>query len=329
MDQLLKLLRARCLLFIVVLLVRNLLLLVLCRIRVETELNLPVPKGVLLLDHGAFGDFAAFHRPQHCLNFGAVDKLAEIGLLDNCRREKEVLFQGRGLGCATVNLVERCKSGAGPDDETTKVATGSELQEVESVNGARLDAGDVSEGSDHVFAVVIGIPHDKWTTALPVATASHLALTSSHLARLGYLINIRTSPNALQECDSGGSLGHRECRRGYDERNFWDVRDVVATSHEESCAGRGREGRSSCKTPVVLLVRSWNGCQVYLLLVEIDLLVPPTPHLRRCKHTSRSAHVAKSCLAGSVSTASRDTRNTGNSTTFAGSASTLLDCKAI
>jgi hypothetical protein len=51
------------------------------------------------------------------------------------------------------------------------------------------------------------------------------------------------------------------------------------------------------------------------LLPKVDLLVPLSPDLGGCEHTTRSAHVAESSLSSTVGSSSRDTGNTGNSAT--------------
>ena len=51
------------------------------------------------------------------------------------------------------------------------------------------------------------------------------------------------------------------------------------------------------------------------LLAKVDLLVPLSPDLGRSEHATRSAHVTESSLSSTVSSSSRDTRNTGNGTT--------------
>lgn len=51
------------------------------------------------------------------------------------------------------------------------------------------------------------------------------------------------------------------------------------------------------------------------LLALVDLDVPLAPDLGGSEHATRSAHVTKSSLTSTVSTATRDTRNTGDSAT--------------
>lgn len=51
------------------------------------------------------------------------------------------------------------------------------------------------------------------------------------------------------------------------------------------------------------------------LQVHVDLAMPTAPGLGRGKHTSTTAHVTEGTLAGTVSTTTTDTRNTGHGTT--------------
>lgn len=71
-----------------------------------------------------------------------------------------------------------------------------------------------------------------------------------------------------------------------------------------SCENEGRNGGSSDG-------RS-NGES---LLVLVDLEMPLSVDLGRSEHSSTSTHVSERSLTGSVGTTSRDTRNSGNSST--------------
>ena len=51
------------------------------------------------------------------------------------------------------------------------------------------------------------------------------------------------------------------------------------------------------------------------LLGHVGLSVPASPGLGGVEHTSATAHVTESTLAGSVGTTTRDTRDTGDGTT--------------
>src|SRR3954452_17065573 len=54
------------------------------------------------------------------------------------------------------------------------------------------------------------------------------------------------------------------------------------------------------------------------LLSKVDLLMPFAPDFCGCEHPTRSTLIAESCLTSAMCTATRDTRNTSNSTTCAG-----------
>lgn len=55
---------------------------------------------------------------------------------------------------------------------------------------------------------------------------------------------------------------------------------------------------------------------MFLLLSKVDLLVPLAPDFGRSEHATGTALIAKGGLTGAMSTATRDTRDTSNGTTF-------------
>ena len=211
---------------------------------VEAELHLLVAERVLLLDVGALLDGTTTDRAEDLLDVAGVDDLAEIGLLHESRGEEEVLLESRGLGGGAVDLVESSESSRGPDDETSEVTTRSELEEVEGEDGRGLNTGQVAESSDELLAILIGAVDDKRTTALPVAAAPELTLTSAHLPGLLDLLEVRASTDGLEESKGSGGLGNgtvSEGSRGNDERNLRDGGDVVTAGKEKSSGGRSSE----------------------------------------------------------------------------------------
>jgi hypothetical protein len=269
---------------------------------VEAELDLLVAERVLLLRKSTLGDGSTTDGAEHLLDFGGVDELAEIGLLHDGRREEEVLLQGRGLGGGAVDLVQSSESGRGPDDETAKVTTGSQLEKVEGIDGGSLNTGDVAESKDQLFAILIGVVDDKRSTALPVAATPHLTLTSTELAGVSDLLDVGTSSDLLEKGKSGGSLGDGtvgEGSGGDDKRDFRDGGDLVSTGHQQSSAGRGSKRGSSSEA----------------LLSQVDLDVPLAPDLGGSEHTTGTALITKGSLTSTVGSATRDTRNTCDSAT--------------
>lgn len=82
----------------------------------------------------------------------------------------------------------------------------------------------------------------------------------------------------------------------------------MTAGQEEGGDGGGSEGGDGSKP----------------LLTQVDLLVPLSPDLGRGEHASRAAHVTKCGLTSTVSSTSRDTRDTGNSATSTPTLSTRL-----
>lgn len=270
---------------------------------VEAEKDLLVLERVLLLDDGALGNGTTLDRAEHALDFAAVDELANVGLRNNVGWEEEVALELGWSSGAAVDGVQSGKCGRGPDDETAEVTTWCKLEEVECVDWAGLDTGNIAESLDEVLAILLWLVDDERSTTLGVAAVPQLTLTSTELAGSLDLGELWASTNSLEESDSGGGLldsDTSECGRGDDERDLGDVGDAVTTGEEEGGAGRCSDGRGSCET----------------LLAKVDLLVPLAPDLGWCEHATRAAHVTKGSLTGTVSTTTRDTWDTGNSTTW-------------
>lgn len=264
---------------------------------VETEQNLLVLEWVLLLDNSALADGTALDWSEHRLHFGAVDELGNVWLGDHVAWEEEVLLE-LGWSCgAAVDSVEGRESGGGPDDEAAEVTTWCELEEVQCVDGAGLDTGDVAESSDNVLAVLLWLVDDERTAALLVAAVPELALSCAELAGVLDLLDIGIGTDSLEETDSGGGLldgTTGESGGGNDEWDLWDGGDVVATGEKEGGARGGGDGRGSRET----------------LLAKVDLLVPLAPDLGGCEHATRTAHVTVCSLTGTVSTTTGHTWDT-------------------
>ena len=269
---------------------------------VEAELNLEVLERVLLLDNTTLGDGTTTGRAEDLLDVAGVDDLRQIGLLHHDGRQEEVLLESRGLGGGAVDLVESGESRRRPDDEAAKVTTRGELEEVERVDGAGLDTGDVAESKNKVLAILLGVVDDERTTALLVAATPQLTLTSADLARVLGLLDVSTGTDSLEKGNGGGGLldgAISEGGRGDDEGNLGDGGDGVTAGKEKSRAARGGERGGGRET----------------LLVEVDLLVPLAPDLGGSEHATGTAHVTEGGLTSTVSSTTRDTGDTGDSAT--------------
>lgn len=280
-------------------------------IGVLAEKDLLVLKRVLLLNGTALGTGLALGSLNDALDFGAVDETGKVGLRDDVGGKEEALL-------ALVDGVELLDGGRGPDDETTEVTTGGELKEVESVDGGGLDTGKVAEALDELLAVGSSAVDDEGTAPLAVAAASELSLTSTELLRLLGLLNIGTSTDSLQETESTSSLGGRAESLGIDnERNLGNGSDLVTTGEKKGSDGGRSKGRGSSEAPEQLVssFHRQRKSQPNSLLALVDLDVPLPPDLGGSEHATGSAHVTEGSLAGTVGTATGDTRDTGNSTT--------------
>lgn len=132
------------------------------------------------------------------------------------------------------------------------MSTGSELEEVQGVDGRGLDTWDVAESANKLLSVLVGVVDDERTTALPVATVPELTLTGADLLGGLDLLNVLTGTNSLQERKSSRGLGNGgvgESGGGNDKRNLRDSGDLVTAGKKESSAGRCSDGGSSCETP--------------------------------------------------------------------------------
>lgn len=110
-----------------------------------------------------------------------------------------------------VNRVESSHGGFGPDDESTDVTTGSELEEVQRLDGASLDTGNVLESSNDTL--ILGVD-DQRTPSLPVPPVPQLSFTGPDLSRVGDLGDIGVSGDGLEELDGGlGLLSGLDRRR--------------------------------------------------------------------------------------------------------------------
>lgn len=242
------------------------------------------------------------------LDLVRVDETGDVSSRDLGGREADKNCQFDNMAVSRTNknplearllLVDRVEGGngrLGPDDESTNVTTRGELEEVEGLNGAGLDTGDVLESPDDTL--VLGVD-DEGTPPLPVPPVPHLTLTGPDLPRVGNLGDVGVGSDSLEELDSSlGLVGGLDGRRE-DEGDLLDLLDPVASGEDKRGKSRGSEGRS-------------NGVSS-LVLVHLD--VPLPPGLGRGEHSTTSAHVTESGLARSLGTTTANTGDTGNGTT--------------
>jgi len=217
--------------------------------------DLLVAERVLLLDVAALGLGLALGGAEDALDFRRVDEAGKVGLGDNVGGKEEALL-------ALVDGVELLDGSRGPDDETAEVTTRGELEEVEGIDGGGLNTGDVAEALDEVLAVGLGGVDDERTTALAVATAPHLTLTSTELLGLLNLLDVGASANSLEEGNGSSGLSSAGESGGVDnEGNLGDGSDLVAAGHQEGSDGGGSQSRGGSETPVSSLL---DGCRLQI-----------------------------------------------------------------
>lgn len=232
------------------------------------------------------------------LDFVGVDDSGKIGVDNLGEWESVVNLFGGWLLVVSVEAVELIDGTLGPDDESANVATWGKKEEVEAGNFEEIDTRDVSEGLGH-WGVLL-VVDDQWTSSLGVTSVSELALSSSDLAGILNSLNISVSVEGLEELDSLSGLF--DVKDGFvadNQWDFWDLFDSVSSGENQSGGGGGRE----------------SGDDGVSLLVLVDLSVPSAVGLGWGEHTTTTAHVSESSLAGTVSTATSNTWDTCNSTT--------------
>ena len=295
-------------------------------VRVEAQHNLLVAQGVLLLDAGALCQGSALGRTEDALDLGAVDQTGQVGLGDDVGRQQEVLLELGRRGSGAVDAVESLEGSRGPDNETAEVTTGGQLEKVQGVDRAGLDAGQVAGTGDELLAIDLGVVDDQRATALTVTAASELALTSTELLGLPGLLDIGGGANSLQNSQSGASLSSGtvlESGRVDDKGNLGDGGDLVATGEQQRGDSGSSKGGGSGESPgqevistnPLLFLFPFPSRAKHSLLTLVDLDVPLAPGLGRGEHATGTAHVTEGSLTSAVGTTTGDTGDTGDSTT--------------
>lgn len=192
-----------------------------------------VLEGVLLLD--LVGGLGGLLVPDGRLDFVRVDDSGEVRVGDLVVRDGPV---AGGSLVSSVDAVELLESTLSPDDESSDVSSGGELEEVESGDVDGLDTGDVPEGSDqgHISAAI----DNKRSSSGSVPSVSVFAVSSSDLDSVSNLLDITESSDVLKELD--GLLGPLDGLGTVvdDEGEFGDLVNSVSSGLHQ-----GEDGGSS------------------------------------------------------------------------------------
>lgn len=214
-----------------------------------------VAERVLLLNEGTLGAGLTLGLTEHGLDFRRVDDTGNVGVGKEVGGEEEVLLESRSSSSSTVDFVQSSESSRGPDNEATEVTTGSELEEVEGVDGGGLDTRDVAEGLDELLAVGLGVVDDERTAALAETTATHLTLTGAGLLGLLDLDEVRAGTDSLEKGNGGLGLGDSGALEGLglnDEGDFGDAGDTVTAGEQKRRNGRSSQGRGGSEASVTI-----------------------------------------------------------------------------
>mmetsp|Transcript_64597 Transcript_64597/g.107037 ORF Transcript_64597/g.107037 Transcript_64597/m.107037 type:complete len:244 (+) Transcript_64597:1039-1770(+) len=176
------------------------------------------------------------------------------------------------------------------------MTTRSQPQQVEGAHVVDVNTRDVAEGLHGLTPL-----GDNKQRALAgcVATVPHLTTTRSNFPGSINLLHIRVGSNILQQLHSILSLLQGLDGGRNDKRNLWHILQIVSSGHNQGWNGSSSEGRPDCQ----------------LLHLPVGPGMPLAVRLGRCKHAPTTAHVPESTLPGTVSTTTRNTRNTCHSTT--------------
>lgn len=203
---------------------------------------------------------------------------------------------GGGNGLGAPDVVEQVEGTLGPDDESAKVRAGSELEQVEVSDVAGLNAGDVSESVNQTL--VLGVDNEG-TSSLGPSSVSELTLTGSDGLGLDDSGNVSVGTDGLEGGNGVLGLGDGLEVVGDNEGDLSDGLDSVTSGKDKGSNSGSSNGRGSGVS----------------LLVEVHLDVPLSPGLGGSEHSSASAHVTESGLAGSVGSGSSNSGDSGNGST--------------
>lgn len=263
-------------------------------VRVELEHRSDVSQRILLA--ASSDSTRLFWRIHNRLNFIGLKHSLQVGILNNSGRNRPVLFGRRTSAEIAVDFVEGGESVFSEDHKASDVSAWREFEDVQTVDVEKRDTWDIAEGFDNTVVVVVD---NARTEFLYVSAASHGAFTGASTSGGVNAFDIVPSAEGFEYIDGlFGLLVSFDVVRD-NERNFWDVIDLMAFSHDESWYTGGGDSRGHSVTT----------------LVDVTLFVPFSPGFEWSEHATTAAHVTESGLAGAVGTATAYTWDTGHGAT--------------
>lgn len=133
------------------------------------------------------------------------------------------------LSVSSEDVVEVSESILGEDNESSKMTTWGELEQVKSVNAASVNTWEVS-GSSLQEGVLISV-NNEWTFSQNEARVSHLVLTSTGSLSGADSVEITFSTNFVKSGKESACLFEIEVVNN--EGKFWNTVDVVTSGENE------------------------------------------------------------------------------------------------
>jgi len=232
-----------------------------------------------VLSGGSLHDGVVLDVVKLSLDLVRVDDSSEIGAGHHASVKLVATLLDGLLSVGTEDLVEGLEGVSGEDDEATEVTTGSELEQVKSVDIANINTGEVTGGSLEVGVLVT--VDDKGTLSHLETGVSLLVGTSTHGLGGTNSLQVLGSTNALKGVEEG--LCGVNVKGVDDKGELGNLVDVMTSSQNEGSNSGGSEG----------------GGDGVSLLVDVDTSVPLSPYLEGSEHATLTAHVTEGSLTGS------------------------------
>lgn len=163
------------------------------------------------------------------LNLVRVDDPGEVGTVDHVTLELVAALLGALLGVGAEDVIEAAEGIGGPDDESSEVTTGSQLEEVDSVHVASVNTGEVPGASLDV-RVLVSVD-DQGSLAHGESGVAVLSVSVSHLLGFADSVEVLLGTELVQGVKerAGGAGVHGVG----DERQLGDIVDTVTTGLDE------------------------------------------------------------------------------------------------
>ena len=134
--------------------------------------------------------------PHHRLNLVRVDDPSQISIYHLCAWQEVSLLLLRCLIKGSIDWIHLLNCRFGPDNEPSKMATGSEFQKIEPLDVSNLNPRNVSESLYKLRT--LRVVDDQQTFPWNVAAVPHLTLFGTNTVAVFRLLYIRISANLLQ-----------------------------------------------------------------------------------------------------------------------------------